>query len=181
MSTFTRTAAPLARFQAESPWNRKPQSAAVIQTDHQGDEADWLEWYLQAAPQALATNDDLRALALLRGKKIAPGSIDQHDAYIREHDGQPFGTYIKQLRQKAIFGLWADGTKNGPPLPHLRDIGIPKLKWLLGQASPCKYLKWYRANDPAGWAAFVAANPQYAIQGGPAAPTLAVFSEVDAA
>lgn len=176
MSTITRSAAPLARFQV-------PKSAppAVIQTDNQGDEAEWLEWYLQSAPQALATNDDLRALALVRGKKIAPGSISQHDAYIREYDGEPFGTYIRQLRQKAIFGLWADGTKKGPALPDLRDIGISKLKWLLGQANPCKFLKWYRLNDPAGWAAFVAANPQYASQVAPAAPTLTVFQEVDAA
>lgn len=175
MSTFTRTAAPLARFQAELPQDRKPPKPRSSEST-QGTECDWLQWYLDTNPQPLLTNDELRALALEKGHKLPPGTIDQHDAYIHAHDGKQFCRFVRQLRQKAIFGLWADGSKQGPALPDVRDVGIETMKWLLAQATPNKYLKWFRQNDPAGWAAFLAANPRYGSQVAPVTPKLADFT-----
>lgn len=140
----------------------------VIQVENQGDEADWLEWHLAMNDQQLMSNDDLRALAVAKGKKIAPGTIDHHDAYIRDAGTFEYPDILRMYRQYAIFQVWADGTKLGPDLPAMR---CDKLKWLTGQSQLTKYLKWYRVQDPDGFAAWIAANPNYRSQAGlPALP-----------
>ncbi len=111
---------------------------------------------------------------VVRGKKIAPGTITQHDEYVRQHDSDnAHGPIIRAYRQFSIFVVWADGSEDGPALPA---ISVNKLKWLIGQATRPKYLKWYRKVDPAGWSASVAANPSYATQGAPVILEIAATS-----
>lgn len=126
-----------------------------------------MQWYLQNNPQPEMTNDELRALAVSKGKKIAPGTIEQHDQYIAEAQGLEFSNVIRLYRKYAIFGIWADGSSNGPRLPNCSIYRIPGL---VSQAGMPKYLKWWRQHDPEGWLKFLEVNPSYASQGGVVAP-----------
>ncbi len=142
----------------------------------QGDDAEWLEWYLKTNEQPVMSNDDLRALAVAKGKPIAPGTMLQHDQYIAEKDKRGHADIIRQYRQFAIFGLWADGSKTGPALAAM---DAHTMKWIIGQGQFTKYLKWYRAVDPAGFAAWVEVHPSYRSQAG--LPPLPVVLEVNRA
>jgi hypothetical protein len=56
-------------------------------------------------------------------------------------------------------------------------LGIERMKWLMGQSHPTKYLEWYRKVDAEGYAAFLATHPSYRTQSPQTA--LAVFVSMD--
>ncbi|MES2788803.1 MAG: hypothetical protein V4719_04210, partial [Planctomycetota bacterium] len=64
----------IAAWKARRQKPQPPEPAPVAQVESaRDDEAEWLEWHLKAtAPQPMS-NDELRALAVTRGKSIAPG------------------------------------------------------------------------------------------------------------
>lgn len=143
---------------------RQPEVRPVVEAElRHDDEADWLAWHVSTVQQRAMSNDELRALAIQKGKPIAPGTIEHHDKYTREYNGKEHGNIVRVYRQFAIFGLWADGSEKGPALPA---IELDQLKWLAGQKTLPKYLKWFRAQDPEGFANWLEHHPSYRSQAG---------------
>lgn len=142
---------------AEAPAVLRPER---IKNEPQGSEADWLNWYLKTTEHDAISNHDLRAMVIAKGKgrKIMPGTAAQHEAYTSEFDGQELGEFIRQFRQKAVYGMWPDGSKNGPALP---SMSIEQLKRLVAQSTEMKYLKWFRGSDPVGYAKWLETHPTY--------------------
>lgn len=153
--------------QAKRTNDALPTSQAIRDAENaEINETSWLEWYLKSTEHLPVANADLRALVIAKGKgkKILPGTPEQHETYTSEFDMKENGHLIRQFRQRAIFGMWADGSKTGPALP---SMSVDQLKWMASQATEGKYLKWWRGVDPVAYHEWLETHPNYRTQNAP--------------
>jgi hypothetical protein len=127
--------------------------ALVSNQDQTSDDQSWLEWFNRTSLQEALPNPVLSAPIVL-GIRVALGTPQQRQQYVHDFidaGNPPLTAVVRASRYKAVYGVWPDGSKDGPQLP--RGLREDRVKWLLGQSTIGKFQKWLRELDPSADAA----------------------------